>query len=108
MAQLFWRALAMKKITRIVLFGVFSLNCCHTRLLSAHDGWIEVSPTLVEKNQPAMIALIQGNHSNEHKSYRIAGKWDQKYTTLAVVDPQGKSTGLTDRLIDFGEDAEAI
>jgi uncharacterized GH25 family protein len=74
----------------------------------AHDGWVEISPTLVEKNQPATIALIQGNHSNEHKSYRIAGKWDAKYTTLAVVDPKGKTNVLTDRLIDFGEDADAI
>ena len=56
----------------------------------AHDGWVEISPAIVEKNQPATIALIQGNHSNEHKSYRIAGKWDQKYTTLVVVDPKAK------------------
>jgi hypothetical protein len=28
----------------------------------------------VETNQAATISLIQGNHSNEHKSYRIAGK----------------------------------
>ena len=75
---------------------------------SSHDGWVEVSPTIVEKGQPATIALIQGNHSNEHRSYRIAGKWDQKYTTLVVVDPNGKKNALTDRLIDFGEDDEKV
>ena len=74
----------------------------------AHDGWVEVSPTIVEKNQSATIALIQGNHSNEHKSYRIAGKWDQKYTTLVVIDPQGKPNSLTDRLIDLGEDDDKV
>jgi uncharacterized GH25 family protein len=74
----------------------------------AHDGWVEISPAIVEKNQTATIALIQGNHSNEHRSYRIAGKWDQKYTTLVVVDPKAKQNSLTDRLIDFGEDAEAV
>ena len=62
----------------------------------------------MEKNQTATIALIQGNHSNEHKSYRIAGKWDEKYTMLVVVDPKAKQNSLTDRLIDFGEDAEAV
>jgi hypothetical protein len=75
---------------------------------SAHDGWIEIAPTIVEKNQPVTISLIQGNHSNEHKSYRIAGKWDQKNTTLVVFDPKGNQNSLTDRLIDMGEDAEAI
>ena len=44
----------------------------------SHDGWVEISPTIVEKGQAATVTLIQGNHSNEHKSYRIAGKWDEK------------------------------
>src|SRR5262245_49263425 len=75
---------------------------------SAHDGWIEIAPTIVEKSQAVTISLFQGNHSNEHKSYRIAGKWDQKNATLMVLDPRGKQNVLTDRLIDMGEDAEAI
>src|SRR5689334_16151700 len=91
---------------KIVLCLLGALNL--PRVAMAHDGWVEVSPTIVEKNQNATIALIQGNHSNEHRSYRIAGKWDQKYTTLLVVDPKGKQASLTDRLIDFGEDAEAV
>jgi hypothetical protein len=74
----------------------------------SHDGWVEISPAIVEKSQSATIALIQGNHSNEHKSYRIAGKWDPKYATLVVVDPKGTANSLTDRLIDMGEDAETI
>jgi len=74
----------------------------------AHDGWVEVTPTIIEKGQVATLALIQGNHSNEHKSYRIAGKWDGKNTTLAVVNPGGKQITLTDRIIDLGEDDEKI
>ena len=31
-----------------------------------------------------------------------------KYTKLVVIDPKAKQNSLTDRLIDFGEDAEAI
>src|SRR5262245_28978887 len=73
-----------------------------------HDGWIEITPTIVEKGQVVTITLIQGNHSNEHRSYRIAGKWDQKYTTLVVVEPSGKQKALTDRLIDLGEDDEKV
>ena len=74
----------------------------------AHDGWVEVTPTIIEKGQLASIVLVQGNHSNEHKSYRIAGKWDGKNTALAVVDPKGKQTELTDRIIDLGEDEEKV
>lgn len=75
---------------------------------SSHDGWVEVTPAIIEKGQIATLALIQGNHSNEHKSYRIAGKWDGKNTTLAVVDPKGKHSSLTDRIIDLGEDEEKV
>jgi uncharacterized GH25 family protein len=98
----------MTQVVRRVSFSLILFVCLYPLSIFAHDGWVEISPTILEKNQPATIALIQGNHSNEHKSYRIAGKWDQKYTTLVVVDPKGKTNALTDRLIDFGEDAEAI
>ena len=90
------------------LLIVFALECMYPPIAAAHDGWVEITPAIVERNQPTMISLIQGNHSNEHKSYRIAGKWDAKNTLLAIVDPRGKQSSLTERLIDFGEDAETI
>lgn len=71
----------------------------------AHDGWIEL-PTIVEKGQPVTISLLLGNHSNEHRSYRLAGKWDPKFTTLMVIDPSGKLNDITNSLVDLGEDAE--
>src|SRR6266545_1150556 len=93
---------------KITLTLMVCMGWVFPRSAMAHDGWVEISPTIVEKNQAATIALLQGNHSNEHKSYRIAGKWDSKYTTLVIVDPTGKQNTLTDRLIDLGEDAETI
>jgi uncharacterized GH25 family protein len=87
---------------------LFALIFFHFRLAVAHDGWVEITPVIVEKGQVATISLIQGNHSNEHRSYRIAGKGDQKYTTLVVVDPKGKANALTDRLVDLGEDEQKV
>jgi uncharacterized GH25 family protein len=73
---------------------------------AAHDGWIEVTPSIVEKGQPVTIALMHGNHSNEHKSYRLAGKWDLEFTKITVIAPSGKATDLTGAMIDLGEDPE--
>lgn len=70
-----------------------------------HDGWIQVN-SIVEKGQPITIALMLGNHSNEHGSFRIAGKWDAKYTKLLVIDPKGEATDITSAIIDMGEDPE--
>ena len=96
----------MTRIAKSSLLLFITLSFFHPFSALSHDGWVEISPTIVETGQVATIALIQGNHSNEHRSYRIAGKWDQKYTTVFVFDPQGKQNALTDRLIDLGEDAE--
>ncbi len=98
----------MTRIAKSNVLFVIALLFFHPSAALSHDGWVEITPTIVEKGQVATIALIQGNHSNEHRSYRIAGKWDQKYTTLAVVDPNGKQNALTDRLIDLGEDDEKV
>jgi uncharacterized GH25 family protein len=72
---------------------------------AAHDGWIEVS-AIVERGQPITISLMLGNHSNEHKSYRLAGKWNPKSTKLMVIEPSGKVNDLTAGIIDLGEDPE--
>jgi hypothetical protein len=98
----------MKRFSRLLPITFFGLIFFSPQTASSHDGWVEISPTIVEKGQPATIALIQGNHSNEHRSYLIAGKWDQKYTTLWVIDPKGNSNTLTDRLVDFGEDDDKV
>ena len=98
----------MKRFSKLVWLTLFALIFFCPETASSHDGWVEITPTIVEKGQPATISLIQGNHSNEHRSYRIAGKWDQKYTTLVVIDPKGKIRDLTDRLVDFGEDDQKV
>jgi hypothetical protein len=88
----------MIRISKASLSLFITFLFFHPLSALSHDGWVEISPTIVEKGQVATLALIQGNHSNEHRSYRIAGKWDQKYTTLVVVYPNGKKNALTDRL----------
>ena len=98
----------MIRISKASLSLFITFLFFHPLSALSHDGWVEVTPTIIEKGQLATIALIQGNHSNEHKSYRIAGKWDAKNTTLAVVDPRGKQNALTDRIIDLGEDDEKV
>ena len=87
----------------LLFWSLFSL--CSAATVLAHDGWIEI-PALVEKGQPVTIALMLGNHTNEHKSYRLAGKWNPKYTKLVVIEPSGKVNDITGSLIDLGEDDE--
>ena len=66
----------------LLIWSLFFL--CSAQTVLAHDGWIEV-PAIVEKGQPVTIALMLGNHANEHRSYRLAGKWNPKFTKLMVI-----------------------
>jgi uncharacterized GH25 family protein len=81
------------------------LSFCSAAPALAHDGWIEV-PGIVEKDQPVTIALLLGNHANEHRSYRLAGKWNPKHLKLMVIEPSGKVNDITSSLVDLGEDDE--
>jgi uncharacterized GH25 family protein len=87
----------------LLCWSLFSF--CSVATVLAHDGWIEV-PAIVEKDQPVTIALLLGNHSNEHRSYRLAGKWNPKHIKLMVIEPSGKVNDITSALVDLGEDDE--
>jgi Domain of unknown function (DUF4198) len=75
--------------------------------VEAHDGWLEAHPVLVERGQPVSVFLMYGNHGNDHRSYRIAGKWRPEYATLVVTGPAGPPVDLTNQVTDLG-DAEDV
>jgi uncharacterized GH25 family protein len=95
----------MRRSAKWAVLILFALIFFYPQPAPAHDGWIQVSP-IVERGQLVTIALMHGNHSNEHGSFRLAGKWDSKYTKLLVIDPSGKLNDITSSLIDLGEDPE--
>ena len=95
----------MKARWQFCLLSSFLFSFHSAPTVFAHDGWIEVS-AIVERGQPVTIALMLGNHTNEHRSYRLAGKWNPKFTKLMVIEPSGKLNDITDSVIDLGEDDE--
>jgi hypothetical protein len=88
----------------LVIFAVLGVPWA----AAAHDGWIESHPWLAEPGQPVSFLLLYGNHSNNHRSYRLAAKWESPYTRLSVVDPTGREHDLTAQIVDLGEDVEAV
>ena len=66
---------------KLKIFLLISAALILPRSVLGHDGWIQVNP-IVEKGQPVSIALMHGNHSNEHGSFRLAGKWDAAHNLV--------------------------
>ncbi|HEY8450264.1 MAG TPA: DUF4198 domain-containing protein, partial [Bacillota bacterium] len=70
---------------------------------AAHDAWVQPYASIVRVGQTAYVDLLLGNHSNEHRSYRIAGKLNPDDVRLLVYDPDGAEHSLNAAMFDAGE-----
>ncbi|QIA26482.1 DUF4198 domain-containing protein [Thermaerobacter sp. PB12/4term] len=70
---------------------------------TAHDRWVQPYSPVVTSGQVAYFDIMLGNHSNEHRSYRLAGKPGREGLDVLVIGPDGQRTSLNDTLFDTGE-----
>jgi uncharacterized GH25 family protein len=71
-------------------------------LAQAHDTWVQTNTNLIRVGDAVHIDLVLGNHGNEHRDFKVAGKVDPQSTSLDVVLPDGKVVDVKDRLRDVG------
>jgi len=69
---------------------------------AAHDSWVETNAAVVRAGDNVHIDLKLGNHGNNHRDFKLAGKVELDGSTLEVVAPDGKRYDLKDRLTDTG------
>lgn len=84
-------------ITRLVL-----LLAIVTSQAVAHDTWVETNTNLVRTGDAIYIDLKLGNHGNEHRDFKIAGKVNIMESTLKLAMPNGKTFDLKPELVDTG------
>lgn len=68
----------------------------------AHDTWVQTNTNIVRVGDAIHVDLKLGNHGNDHRDFKLAGKPDLTGSTLAVVAPSGKTFDLKGRLADTG------
>jgi uncharacterized GH25 family protein len=69
---------------------------------AAHDTWVQTNANLVRAGDAVHIDLMLGNHGNDHRDFKLAGKVDPATADLALIAPSGKRYDLKDRLVDLG------
>jgi uncharacterized GH25 family protein len=69
---------------------------------NAHDTWVQTNTNVVRAGDTVHIDLMLGNHGNDHRDFKIAGKLDLAGSTLQVIAPDGKHYDLKDHLLDLG------
>jgi uncharacterized GH25 family protein len=80
------------------------LSLCSLAL--AHDTWIQTNTNLVRVGDAVSVDLMLGNHGNDHRDFKIAGKVDPEKVTLHVVAPDGSKRDLKPDLRDIGTAAK--
>ncbi|MCO6459751.1 MAG: DUF4198 domain-containing protein [Pirellulaceae bacterium] len=68
----------------------------------AHDTWVETNTNLIRTGDAVHIDLKLGNHGNDHRDFKLAGKLAAPDCRLEVAAPDGRRYDLQQRLADVG------
>jgi len=75
---------------------------CAIGQVAAHDTWIETNTALVRVGDRVDVDLKLGNHGNNHRDFKLAGKQSLEGLSLEVISPTGKRFDLKPELTDLG------
>jgi uncharacterized GH25 family protein len=76
---------------------------CWPLVAAAHDTWLEASPSLVRPDDVVHVGLFLGNHGNDHRDFKIAGKVGSlDGVQVEAIAPDGRKTDLVPDLVDLG------
>lgn len=73
-----------------------------TRPAFAHDTWLETNTAVLRPGDSIEIRLMLGNHGNDHRDFKVAGKADLDGSAVQIIDAQGKPFDLKPSLVDVG------
>ncbi|MFM7291860.1 MAG: DUF4198 domain-containing protein [Planctomycetia bacterium] len=82
---------------------LFTAAAAVAPVAQAHDTWLQVSPRAVHPDDVVHVDLFLGNHGNDHRDFKIAGKLGSLEGVQAgVIGPDGRKTDLVPDLVDLG------
>ncbi|MFM1996873.1 MAG: hypothetical protein RLZZ111_1260, partial [Planctomycetota bacterium] len=74
-----------------------------TAAAQAHDTWVQVASRLVRPDDVVHVDLFLGNHGNDHRDFKVAGKLGSlEGVKVDVIGPGGRTTDLVPDLVDLG------
>jgi uncharacterized GH25 family protein len=86
---------------KFLIFSVIGLLIA-AAAASAHDTWVQTNTNLVRSGDAVHIDLLLGNHGNDHRDFRLAGKVSLEDSSLEVIAPDGARFDLKPELTDTG------
>lgn len=90
------------RFVRIVIALLTLVGGVLPTAIKAHDTWVETNTAVVPLGELIYVSLMLGNHGNDHRDFKLAGKADPESSTLEVISPDGTPFDLKLDLIDNG------
>jgi uncharacterized GH25 family protein len=87
---------------RIKMARVLLVVLALTPALMAHDSWVQTNTNIVRVGDVVHVDLLLGNHGNDHRDFKLAGKVTLEGATLDVIGPDGQKHDLKPSLTDQG------
>jgi uncharacterized GH25 family protein len=84
---------------RLALLGAFCAACTASAL--AHDTWLQTNTAVVRSGDAVFIDLFLGNHGNDHRDFKVAGK-PTLGASVGGDHPDGATVDLKPLLVDRG------
>ncbi len=82
---------------------VLVVIAAHAATVLAHDTWVQVSSRMVRPGDVVHVDLFLGNHGNDHRDFKVAGKLSSlEGASLVVLPPAGEPNDLVPDLVDVG------
>lgn len=75
---------------------------------SAHMGWTQTNTPIVAMGDNAYVELLVGNHTNEHRSYRVDANWGSMKHNTYVFTPSGEKVDISGTEFYTGENDPSV
>jgi uncharacterized GH25 family protein len=79
-------------------------SALYTATAFAHDTWVETNTHLARVGETVHVSLMLGNHGNNHRDFKLAGKVSLEGSTLSYIGPNGRTYDLKPNLRDNGHE----
>lgn len=79
-----------------------SLAALAAAFARAHDTWVQTNTAVVRSGDAVYVSFFLGNHGNDHRDFKVAGKPNLDASRVFVILPDGSHYDLKPSLADRG------
>jgi uncharacterized GH25 family protein len=82
--------------------SIFLLGITSAVTAFAHDIWVQTNTSVVRSGDAIYIDLMLGNHGNDHRDFKLAGKPSLDGSTVVIIGPDNTIHDLKPSFVDRG------